>query len=337
MKAYQLVLEKETPRLTLVDLPDPTPSAGEVVVRVRATSLNFRDLMIFQGNYARGANYPVIPLSDGAGDVVAVGEGVTRWKPGDRVAATFFQEWKSGPAPPETAGSALGGARDGMLAERVTLNEAGLVAVPDHLSYEEAATLPCAALTAWQALVFRGRVHAGQTVLLLGTGGVSIFGLQFAKMHGARVIITSGSDEKLARARELGADFGINYRQTPDWEKEVLRLTGGAGVQQALEVGGAETFAKSLKCLALNGNVHVVGGVSGFNVEAPLGLMIGKLAEVHGIFVGSREMFEDMNRAIGLRQMQPQIDRVFPFEEALNAYAYLESGAHFGKVVITLG
>ena len=337
MKAYQLVLEGEKPRLTSVELPDPKPAAGQVLVRVRATSLNYRDLMILKGGYARGADYPVIPLSDGAGEVVAVGEGVTRWKTGDRVAATFFQDWKSGPATPETAGSALGGARDGMLAEFVALDQEGLVAVPEALSFEEAATLPCAALTAWQALVWRGRLHAGQTVLLLGTGGVSIFGLQFAKMHGARVVITSGSDEKLARARELGADFGINYRETPDWEEEVLRLTGGEGVRQVLEVGGAGTLTKSLKCLALNGNVHVIGGVSGFTADVPLGLMIGKLAEVHGIFVGSREMFEAMNQAIGQHKTKPQIDRVFPFEEASEAYAYLESGGHFGKVVIGVG
>ncbi len=337
MKAYQLVLEGETPRLTVIDLPEPKPAAGQVVVRVRATSLNFRDLMILKGGYARGANYPVVPLSDGAGEVVAVGEGVGRWKTGDRVAATFFQEWRSGPAAPETAGSALGGARDGMLAEQVVLDEEGLVAIPEHLSFEEAATLPCAALTAWQALVWRGKMHAGQTVLLLGTGGVSIFGLQFAKMHGARAMITSGSDEKLARAREMGADFGINYRETPDWEKEVLRLTGGAGVHQVIEVGGAGTFEKSLKSLALNGHLHVVGGVSGFTADAPLGLMIGKLAEIHGIFVGSREMFEAMNRAISLHRMKPQIDRVYSFDEAPEAYAHLQSGAHFGKVVVSVG
>lgn len=322
--------------MKFVDLPDPKPASGQVVVRVRATSLNYRDLMVLNGAYSRGANYPVIPLSDGAGEVVAVGEGVTRWKAGDRVAATFFQSWRNGFATPETAGSALGGARDGMLSELVALDEDGLVAIPEHLSFAEAATLPCAALTAWQALVWRGKVNAGQTVLLLGTGGVSIFGLQFAKMHGARAIITSSSDEKLLRAKELGADFRINYQRTPDWEKEVIRVTDGAGVDQVVEVGGANTFPKSLQCLALNGNLHVIGGVSGFTVDAALGDMIGRLANIHGIFVGSREMFEAMNRAMGLHKTKPQVDRVFSFQEAGDAYRYLESGRHFGKVAISV-
>ena len=249
MKAYQLTAATGPDALRLVELPEPKPARGQVLVRVRATSLNYRDLLVADGRYGKVA-LPLIPLSDGAGEIAAVGEGVTRWKTGDRVAGTFFQGWQSGPFRREMANTALGGALNGMLAEYVALSEDGVVAIPPHLSFEEAATLPCAALTAWQALVTRGNVSADETVLLLGTGGVSIFALQFAKMHGARVIITSSSDEKLARAETLGADETINYRSTPDWEKEVFRLTDKAGVDHVVEVGGTGTFVKSLRSVA---------------------------------------------------------------------------------------
>jgi NADPH:quinone reductase-like Zn-dependent oxidoreductase len=234
------------------------------------------------------------------------------------------------------ANTALGGALNGMLAEYVVLAESGVVAIPPHLNFEEAATLPCAALTAWQALVTRGNISADETVLLLGTGGVSIFALQFAKMHGARVIITSSSDEKLARAEALGADETINYRSTPDWEKEVFRLTGEAGVDQVVEVGGAGTFVKSLRSIAPGGQVHLVGGVSGFTGEVPLGEIIRKLVLVRGIYVGSCAMFEAMNRAITLHQTRPVVDRVFEFRDAPAAYQYQQSGKHFGKIVISI-
>ena len=321
--------------LRLVELPEPKPARGQVLVRVRATSLNYRDLLVSDGRYGKVA-LPLVPLSDGAGEIAAVGEGVTRWKTGDRVASTFFQGWPSGPFRREMANSALGGALNGMLAEYVTLSEDGVVAIPPHLAFAEAATLPCAALTAWQALVTRGNVSADETVLLLGTGGVSIFALQFAKMHGARVILTSSSDEKLARAKQLGADGTINYRSTPDWEKEVFRLTAEAGVDQVVEVGGAGTFVKSLRSVAPGGQVHLVGGVSGFTGEVPLGEIIRKLVNVRGIYVGSRAMFEAMNRAIALHQIKPVVDRVFEFAAAPAAYKYQQSGKHFGKVVIAV-
>lgn len=336
MKAYHLTAQTGPDALRLVDLPEPKPARGQVLVRVRANSLNYRDLMVADGRYGKAA-VPLIPLSDGAGEIAAVGEGVTRWKAGDRVAATFFQGWRSGPFNRDVPNTALGGALNGMLAEFVVLSEDGVVAIPSHLSFEEAATLPCAALTAWQALVTKGNVSASETVLLLGTGGVSIFALQFAKMHGARVIITSSSDAKLARAKALGADDTINYQSKPDWEKEVFRLTDKAGVNQVVEVGGKGTFGKSLRSICPGGQIHLVGGVSGFTSEVPLIEIIGKMAVVRGIYVGNREMFEAMNRAITLHKTKPVIDRVFPFADAPAAYQYQMSGAHFGKVVISLG
>lgn len=336
MQAYLLTAANGAESLKLKTLGEPQPSPGQVLVRVRATSLNYRDLMVATGRYGAGIPLPLIPFSDGAGEIVALGAGVTQWKVGDRVAGTFFQNWQAGLIRREAFDSALGGSISGMLAEVVALSENGVIAVPSHLSFEEASTLPCAALTAWHALVTNGNISAGKTVLLLGTGGVSIFALQFAKMHGARVIITSSSDAKLARAKALGADDTINYRTTPDWEKEVFRLTHKAGVDHVVEVGGAGTFSKSLRAMAIGGTISVIGGVSGFTSEVSLGDILGKSAIIRGIFVGSREMFAAMNRAISQHQLKPVIDRVFPFSEAPAAYRYQESGAHFGKVVITV-
>ena len=336
MKAYHLIAQTGPDALRIVELPDPMPARGQVLVRVRATSLNYRDLMVADGRYGK-ANLPLIPLSDGAGEIAAVGENVRRWKTGDRVAGTFFQGWRSGPYNREVPNTALGGALNGMLAEYVVLSEEGVVAIPPHLSFEEAATLPCAALTAWQALVTHGNVSADETVLLLGTGGVSIFALQFAKMHGARIIITSSSDEKLVRVKALGANETINYQSTPNWEKEVFRLTDKAGANQVVEVGGSGTFLKSLRSVSPGGQIHLVGGVSGFTSEVPLIEIIGKMAVVRGIYVGSREMFEAMNRAITLHQTKPVIDRVFAFADAPAAYRHQQSGAHFGKVVVSVG
>ncbi len=336
MNAYQLISPTGADALKLNQLAEPKLAAGQVLVRVRAASLNYRDLMVASGRYGPGVPLPLIPLSDGAGEIAAVGAGVTQWKIGDRVAGTFFQNWQAGPIQREAFDSALGGAINGMLAEFVALSADGVIAIPPHLSFEEAATLPCAALTAWHALVTDGKISAGQTVLVLGTGGVSIFALQFAKLHGARVIITSSSDAKLARARELGADEIINYRATPDWEKEVFRLTDKSGADHIVEVGGTDTFPRSLRAVAMGGTVSVIGGVSGFTSEVPLRDILGKSALIRGIFVGSHDMFAAMNRAITQHQLKPVIDRVFSFAEAPAAFAYLESGAHFGKVVITI-
>lgn len=334
MKAYQIQTAAGIDGLTIIDLPTPKPNIGQVLVRVRATSLNYRDTAVVSGMYP-GQTLPMIPLSDGAGEVVEVGEGVTRVQVGDRVAGIFFQDWIAGKLTREKIKSALGGAIDGMLAEYVVLNQAGLVHLPAHLSYEEGATLPCAAVTAWQALVDRGRLTAGETVLLLGTGGVSIFALQFAKILGAKVIITSSSDEKLAQAKRLGADETINYKTFPNWDEKVYELTQQQGVDQVIEVGGAGTLEKSLRSTGVGGRISLIGVLGGAG-EVNHTQMLMKSIDVQGIYVGSREMFEAMTRAIALHQIKPVIDHVFPFTEAPEAYRYLLSGSHFGKVVIQL-
>jgi NADPH:quinone reductase-like Zn-dependent oxidoreductase len=334
MKVYEIVSGTGIDALKLSDRSQPQPGAGQVLVQVRATSLNYRDLLVVEGAYG-STRYPLIPLSDGAGDVVAVGEGVTRVKVGDRVAAIFFQDWITGILTRDKMKSDLGGGIDGMLAEYVVLNQDGLVVIPDHLSYEAGATLPCAAVTAWHSLVTKGNISADDTVLLLGTGGVSIFALQFAKIYGARVIITSGSDEKLAQARKLGADETINYKTTPDWEKKVYELTGRTGVDHVIEVGGAGTLPKSLQAVRISGRISLIGVLSGRgNTIDPMPILFKSLT-VQGIYVGSREMFEAMNQTITQNQLQPIIDRVFPFTQAPAAYHYLKSGVHLGKVVIS--
>jgi NADPH:quinone reductase-like Zn-dependent oxidoreductase len=334
MKAYQIQTPDGTEGLKLVDLPEPKPGVGQILIRVRATSLNYRDTAVVSGIYP-GQRLPVIPLSDGAGDVVATGEGVIRVKVGDRVAGIFFQDWIAGRLTRAKIKSALGGAIDGMLAEYVILNQEGVVHLPDHLSYEEGATLPCAAVTAWQALVTRGQLAAGETVLLLGTGGVSIFALQFAKILGARIIITSSSDEKLERAKGMGAHATINYKTYPDWQEQVWQLTDQEGVDQVIEVGGAGTLDRSLRSARVGGRVSLIGVLGGAGDVNHVNIL-QKSIDVQGIYVGSREMFDLMNQAIALHQIKPVIDRVFPMHEAPSAYRYLQSGSHFGKVVIQL-
>jgi NADPH:quinone reductase-like Zn-dependent oxidoreductase len=320
--------------LRLVERPQPEPEAHQVLLKMRAASLNYRDLMIVSGRYNPRMRFPLVPLSDGVGEVVAVGEGVTRVKVGDRVAGTFFERWVSGELTDELAKTALGGGgKNGVLSEFVALHEDGVVGVPEHLSDEEAATLPCAALTAWNALVTQGNIKAGDVVLVLGTGGVSTFALQFALMSGARVIVTSSSDEKLARARELGAHDGINYKTHPDWEEQARALTDGRGVDHVVEVGGAGTFAKSLRAARRGGTVSLIGVLSGAGEVNPIPILMNGL-RVQGIYVGSRTMFEAMNAAIGLHKMRSVVDRVFPFADAPAAMEYMASGSHFGKVCI---
>ena len=319
--------------LHVEERPRPEPGAFEVLVRMKAASLNYRDLLVVRGLYNPKMPLPRVPLSDGAGEVAAVGNGVTRVKTGDRVAGIFMQRWLGGRVDETRADSALGGAIDGVLAEYVVFHEDGLVHIPEHLSYEEAATLPCAAVTAWNGLI-EGGLRPGDSVLLLGTGGVSIFALQFAWMTGARVIITSSSDEKLQKARRLGAAEGINYRTQPDWEKRVRELSGGAGVDHVVEVGGAGTLAQSLKAVRTAGHIALIGVLSGAAGEInPLPILM-KHVRMRGIFVGSRDMFEAMNRAIAVHQLRPVIDRAFAFEEVAAALQYMQRGAHFGKIVI---
>lgn len=318
-----------------VEVPTPTPGPGQALIDMRAWSLNFRDLMMVKGHYNPKLKMPAVPLSDGAGEVVAVGPGVTRVKVGDRVAAAFMQKWIAGEINETKARSALGGGGpDGMLAEQVVLSEEGLVHLPPALSYEEGATLPCAAVTAWHALVGEGRLKAGDSVLVQGTGGVSIFALQFARLMGARVIATSSRDEKLARAIKLGASDGINYNTTPKWEAKVLELTGGVGVDYVVEVGGAGTLTQSMKAVKAGGQISLIGVLTGGAGQVnPLPILMRNI-RVQGIFVGSREMFEAMNRAIALAGLKPVVDRIFPFSDAVAAFRYMETAAHFGKVVI---
>ena len=335
MRAYQLPQATGIDALTKVDLPMPKPAHRQVLVKVAACSLNFRDLAIALNRYRAAVKPNLVPLSDGAGEVIEVGSGVTRVKPGDRVASCFFQRWVGGLPSADTQPSALGGSVDGMLAEYVVLEDEGLVKLPSHLSYEEGAALPCAAVTAWHALVEHGRLIGGQTVLIQGTGGVSIFALQFARLMGAQVIATSSSDTKLARAKALGAAQGINYKTTPEWEKAVLDLTGGHGVDQVVEVGGAGTLAKSLSCVRIGGKVSMIGVLTGAAEINPM-LIMARRANVQGISVGSMQMFEAMNRAIAVAGLKPVIDKVFAFDETPAAYRYLQSAAHFGKVIIRL-
>jgi len=321
--------------LTLLDEPEPEPGPGQVLVRVHAVSLNYRDLMMVKGFYNPRLALPRIPLSDGAGEVVAIGAGVTRFAPGDRVAAIFMQNWLDGAPSAARSKGALGGDIDGMMRQYVALPEQGLVALPDYLSYEQAATLPCAAVTAWNALLAAG-TKSGDTVLIQGTGGVSIFALQFAKALGARVLGTSSSDEKLARAKTLGLDEGVNYRAEPDWASWAVEQTGGEGVDVVVEVGGAGTFSQSLKAVRIGGTVAQIGVLSQSNEPVAVPLILRKQIHVHGIYVGSRVHFEAMNRALAQTRLMPVIDKVYPLEQAQAAFAAMESGSHFGKLVVRM-
>jgi NADPH:quinone reductase-like Zn-dependent oxidoreductase len=321
--------------LVATERPDAEPGPGEVRVRVRAASLNFRDLLMARGRYNPRQPLPFVPCSDGAGVVDAVGAGVTRWKVGDRVCPIFAQSWHAGPPTRELLASTLGGPLDGTLREAMVVPEGALVATPAHLDDVEAATLPCAAVTAWSALAVHGGLKAGETVLVLGTGGVSIFALQIARLFGARVIATSSSDEKAARAVELGAHEVVNYRTHPEWWREVLRLTDGAGVDHVIEVGGAGTFDQSVRALRPGGHMALIGVLAG-PAEINLTRMLMMNIRAQGIVVGHRAAFEEMNRALALHGVHPVIDRVFAFDEAPAAFAHLAGAGHLGKVCIRL-
>jgi NADPH:quinone reductase-like Zn-dependent oxidoreductase len=320
--------------LELVERPTPQPGPGEVLVRVYAVSLNYRDLLMVKGLYNPKLKLPRIPCSDGAGEVAAVGEGVIRWKPGDLVAGIFMQNWLDGPLTPAKAKGALGGDIDGMLAEYVVLRDTGLVRLPDHLSLAEAATLPCAAVTAWNALA-AGHLKPGATVLILGTGGVSIFALQLARMMGVRVLGISSSAAKLERARSLGLDAGLNYRETPAWDRWVLEQTGGEGVDLVIEVGGVGTLPRSLGAIRMGGVIAQIGVLAGNAESLPLPLILHKQARIQGVYVGSRKDFEEMNKAITLTRMHP-VAEIFPWSQAREVMARMEKAAHFGKLVLTV-
>jgi NADPH:quinone reductase-like Zn-dependent oxidoreductase len=339
MRAYQ-VRQFGLEHLEQAELPMLQIAAGTVLIRVHAVSLNYRDLMIVKGFYNPKMALPRIPCSDGAGEVVAVGDGVTRVGVGDRICGIFMQRWLDGPLTAERSKAALGGDVDGMLAEYALLAQDGVVRFPEHLSYEEAATLPCAGVTAWNALHHAGEVAhpvlPGETVVLQGTGGVSLFALQFAKLLGATVIGTSSSDEKLKRAYGLGLDAGCNYRERPEWSKWVAEVTGGRGADRIIEVGGGGTFGQSLRAARVGGMVAQIGVLSGAATSEPLALtpILHKQLRVQGIYVGSRAMFEQMNTVIAKAELHPIIDRVFAFDQAREAFLHMESASHFGKIVI---
>jgi NADPH:quinone reductase-like Zn-dependent oxidoreductase len=320
--------------LEFVERPTPLPGPGEVLVAVRAISLNYRDLLMIKGLYNPKLKLPRIPCSDGAGEVTAVGEGVTAWKPGDRVAAIFMQRWLDGALTPARARGALGGDIDGMLTDSIVLTQNGLVEIPEHLSFQEAATLPCAAVTAWNALD-AADLKPGATVLIQGTGGVSIFALQFARLRGARVLGISSSNEKLKRAYGLGLDAGLNYRDYPDWDRWAMDQTGGAGVDLVVEVGGVGTLPRSLKSIRVGGTVAQVGVLSSEAEPLPIAAILHKQARIQGIYVGSRKDFVEMNKAISLAQLRP-VGENFHWTQAREALARMEEGSHFGKLVLTV-
>lgn len=339
MRAY-VVRQFGVTNLEQVDLPMLQIAAGMVLIRVHAVSLNYRDLMVVKGMYNPRMALPRIPCSDGAGEVVAIGDGVGKVRVGDGVCGIFMQRWLDGPLSAEKSKEALGGDVDGMLAEYVLLREDGVVSFPTHLSYEEAATLPCAAVTAWNALHYAGDprdpARGGETIVIQGTGGVSVFALQFGKLMGGRVIGTSSNEAKLERARGLGLEARCNYKERPEWWKWVLEKTDGVGADRIIEVGGAGTFGQSLRAARVGGTIAQIGVLAGGSTSEPLALtpILHKQLRVQGIYVGSRTMFEEMNAAITAAQMHPVVDRVFRFDEAREAFSHMESGSHFGKIVI---
>jgi NADPH:quinone reductase-like Zn-dependent oxidoreductase len=336
MKVYEIQGSFGLDNLRVAERSDPIPGHGQVMVRMKAVSLNYRDILTVTGLYNPKQPLPLVPCSDGVGEVVAVGEGVSRFKESDRVAAIFCQRWIGGTPTYERLRSTLGGPRDGTLAEFVLLDEDGAVLLPEHLSDEEAATLPCAGLTAWSALAEYGNVGPGDIVLIQGTGGVAIFALQFAHLLGAKAIVTSSSYDKLERARQLGAWQEINYIDDSDWGKTARELTGGVGVDHVVDIGGGKTLEQSLRAVRIGGEISLVGVLSGAAADLNLLPVFMKNVRIQGIVVGSRDGFEAMNRAIAMHQMRPVVDRVFPFAEAKEAFEFVMSGAHFVKVCIAI-
>ncbi len=332
--AYRLDLARGMEGLRRTEEAAPKAGPGQIVVAIRAASLNYRDLLIAEGRYATGRQGDPVPLSDGAGEVVAVGEGVTRFKPGDRVAPGFFARWISGPPSPEDLSFAHGApAADGLLRQFFVCDARIAAAIPDYLSYEEAACAPCAGVTAWNALFGPRPVRPGETVLTLGLGGVSCFAIQLARAAGARVVSTSSSDAKLAVARDLGAHETVNYNETPEWDREVMALTGGRGVDHVVEVGGGGTLARSISSTALSGQIHMIGVLTDGQIN-PRGLIGWRT--LRGVTVGSRADLETLFRMMSVHGLKPKIDRMFGFDEAAAAYAHLKAAQHVGKIVIRL-
>lgn len=324
--AYSLKLESPT-------LPDSPPNHS-IRIRIHAASLNYRDIVGWKNLAGRPVDGRT-PCSDGTGEIIAVGSEVRDFQVGDRVAGCFFQTWMSGRFEMMYHRNDLGGTIDGMLQQIIDLPASGVVRIPDYLSYEQAATLPCAGLTAWYSLVHRGQIQSGETVLCIGTGGVSMFALQFATSLGAKVISLSSSDEKLERAKALGAWQTLNYRNTPDWGEEVLHITSGKGVDHIVEVGGQGTLGQSLQAVAPGGHIALIGVLTGFGPPSTsLFPLLAKNIRLNGIYVGSKQDFQSMNQFLSKSRIEPVIDRVFPFEQADAAFEYLYSAKHFGKVVV---
>lgn len=321
--------------LAFNEIDRPTPMAGEVLVRMRASSLNYRDLMMVEGTYNSRLKLPLVPFSDGAGEVAEVGDGVSRWKVGDRVCPIFMQGWVDGELDYSKSKSTLGGDLDGCLREYAAFNEAGLVRIPDHLSFEEAACLPCAGVTAWNALMVSGGLQKGDTVLCQGTGGVSLFALQFAKAAGAEVTITSSSNDKLERAKGLGADHVINYREREDWDTVALELTNKRGVDHVVEIGGPGTLQRSMRAVKIGGHIAVIGVVAGKGEFTNVPIFM-KALKLIGVFVGSRVMFEDMNRFVTDKSIRPVVDSTFEFDQVRDALELMKSGGHFGKILVRI-
>ena len=338
MKAYEIGTQSGLEALQLVDRPDLAPEPGHVVVKVRGVCLNHRDLLVLNGAYGPTRPATRTPCSDGVGEVIAIGDGVMGFAIGERVSCAHFTSWIDGPFAATAFAADLGINRDGWLAEQIAIPAAALVKIPDRVTDAQAAPLPAAGVTAWNAVVEVGNVGPGDIVLALGTGGVSVFALQIAKLKGARVAITSSSDEKLALARKLGADFTINYRTTPDWPKALMEATGGAGADIIVETGGVSTLGQSIAAAAVNGRIVLIGALAGPAVAVPSNFssIIGKNLVLKGIAEGSRAMLVALLDAVAAGAIDPVIDRVFPFESARVAYAYLKSGQHFGKVMIKL-
>ena len=335
MKAYSLKAFG-VDQLTLGDQPEPTPGPRQVLLKMRAASLNYRDLLMVKGQYNPKQPLPLIPLSDGVGEVVALGDGVERVAEGDRVCPIFAQGWLSGESTKGKIRTTLGGPLHGTLTEYMVVDAESVVRVPAHLSDAEAACLPCAAVTAWSALVTLGGVKPGDVVLTQGTGGVSIFAVQLAKLLGARVIATSSSPAKLERVLELGASDGIDYVKNPAWGKAAKGLTGGDGVDHVIEVGGGKTLEQSLRAVRPGGTISIIGVLSGIASDLSLLPILMQNIRLQGVLVGHRESFEALSRAIAVSQLRPVVDRIFPYAEAKAALEHLESGAHFGKICIQI-
>jgi len=335
MRVFQIQDDWGMDHLQLATRPDPKPAPGQVLLRMKAASLNFRDLLVPSRGYGSfTGNLPLIPLSDGVGEVVEVGAGVTRVKVGDRACPCFHQGWIAGSPDLERLTRTLGGPVDGTMADLMCLPESGIVRAPAHLTDEEAATLPCAALTAWSALVTYDSLGPGSRVLVQGTGGVALFAIQFAKLFGAHVTVISSSDAKLARAKTLGADVGVNYTTTPEWSKAGREITGGRGFDHIVELGGEKTLPQSLRAIRPGGTLSMIGVLSGSSLAAPLGLVVTRQVRLQGVTVGHRDSFEAMVRALDQHKLKPVIDRVFEFAGLKDAMAYLKSGAHYGKICI---